>query len=1155
MRYLAFRSGGAPAVPFFTHCFHVSVFLIVFALPEVTLAGTFAAFGPETFERERGKPERVTRSFSVQDPNASYTISVVNGDGIREDGKEDRKERVTDATIKLNGKKLFGPGDFSKRVRGLTKAISLKEANRLDVKIEGDPHSELIITIIGIDDTPPTITASATPPPNAAEWNQTDVVVTYTCSDGTSGVATCPDPTVVTTEGAQQVVSGMAIDRAGNTATASVGLNIDKTPPSLSHAIAPAPNADGWNQTAPTVGFAATDALSGVATVSPPVTVTTEGKDQIVTGTATDQAGNTATASVVVSLDKTAPVVTITSPSDGAQVTASPVAVTATVSDALSGMASVTCNGNQAVLIERAVTCSQSLSLGSNAIVVQGVDLAGNTTPSTITVALLPTSQPPAGEVGEVILRFDPGGVQVNTTSTIRFGASYSGGTVNPTSVVLDEVTATGSLVLQVGPMLDDGLDEDLIAGDSLYTQTASLTAGPTQGVRYFRATALLPGGESVRSSIEALPLLPFAIGFVPVDRSFIITDPDTGQRLYCNQILAIFKAGTPTDLIEAAAASVNGTIVGVEPILRMYQLSIPCNGTTGVSVAVETLQLNASVDSAEAVVLRDLAAFQPVRPDDSGYPLQWAPPRVHAPEAWAISSGFGIVVAVIDSGVDANHKELEGKLRFGGDFVGNFPAYRDNSGHGTHLAGIIAAQGNNATGIAGMAWGARILVEKVCENDFMIPESQRIYDPERNHCSVLAIVSAIKDAALRNAQILNVSIDGEGRSRAEEDAVKFAQALDSLVVVSAGNDSLKVGPDLANRRYPCAYPYTNVLCVGATGQFSDVIDDPRWPSSNHGEDVRIAAPGENVYSTVPSWYPVSGSPGYASLSGTSQATALVSGIAAMVWAAHPELSSSGVRQRLVETAKPLVPDQGIGPRVEANCAVYVERYSDCYGSGYSFRFGANFRAPIDIPFTTTITGDSTTNGHTSQTTTSLGTGAMVVYNSPTRFDSSNIVYSPLMCRLPDRWVSKHHEWSLSEPPQPHPSSGCTGTTSQRAWRGTFDLDSAGTITATNNFTDQADYSCGSVSVGLSEFNGTTSDESTYIIDLNHGGGSFSQEIRQTSNTRLTGPFVPPVNEVNFTTATTGSASWPAENVQPPTLPGVNLQGPGIIFRAYCDSQ
>lgn len=208
----------------------------------------------------------------------------------------------------------------------------------------------------------------------------------------------------------------------------------------------------------------------------------------------------------------------------------------------------------------------------------------------------------------------------------------------------------------------------------------------------------------------------------------------------------------------------------------------------------------------------------------------------------------------------------------------------------------------------------------------------------------------------------------------------------------------------------------------------------------------------------------------------------------------------------------------------------------------YVFQFGTNFRTPIDIPFTTIVTSTSTSNGQTSNTTTGPGTGAMVVYNSPTRFDSSNLVYSPLMCRLPpDRWVSKHHDWSLSEPPQPHPSSGCTGTTSQRAWRGTFDLDSAGTITATNNFTDQADYSCGSVSVGLGEFNGTTSDESTYIIDLNHGGGSFSQEIRQTGNTRLTGPFVPPVNEVNFTTATTGSASWPAEAVVPPALPGAFL--------------
>src|SRR3954467_15662043 len=132
------------------------------------------------------------------------------------------------------------------------------------------------------DTTPPTITASVTPAPNANGWQRANVTVRFTCADtGGSGVASCPAAVVVKTEGANQVVSGTARDKAGNTATTSVTLNIDKTAPVVTASAAPAPNGNGWNNTAVTVSFAATDALSGIVpgSITLPVMLAADGSN------------------------------------------------------------------------------------------------------------------------------------------------------------------------------------------------------------------------------------------------------------------------------------------------------------------------------------------------------------------------------------------------------------------------------------------------------------------------------------------------------------------------------------------------------------------------------------------------------------------------------------------------------------------------------------------------------------------------------------------------------------------------------------------------------------------------------------------------------------------------------------------------------------
>jgi PKD repeat protein len=347
------------------------------------LAGTFTAFGPESFNRGSGSPVTETRNFTILNPNTEYTLRINNG-GL-EDGEF---EKVSSSVITLNGVQIVGPDEFNQNVAIVEKTVVLSANNDLGVELRGKPGGGITVQIIGVDDDLPTIAASQDPPPNAAGWNNTDVTLSFTCGDSTSGIASCPDAVIVTTESAGQVVSGTAVDQAGNTATTSITLNVDKTAPVISSTIDPSSNAAGWNNTDVTANFSAIDTPSGVASVTPPVAVTTEGANQSVNGTATDVAGNSAVASATVNIDKTPPTVAIASPTDGTTVNSSPLTVTGIITEALSGIASIGCNGNPATLSDSTFTCDVPLVDGANTIVVDAIDVAGNAGASSITVNL-----------------------------------------------------------------------------------------------------------------------------------------------------------------------------------------------------------------------------------------------------------------------------------------------------------------------------------------------------------------------------------------------------------------------------------------------------------------------------------------------------------------------------------------------------------------------------------------------------------------------------------------------------------------------------------------------------------------------------------------------------------------------------------------------
>lgn len=202
------------------------------------------------------------------------------------------------------------------------------------------------VTGINIDKTPPTITGAPTTPSNGYNWYNTSVIVHFTVSDLLSGADIITSDQTLSTEGAAQSVTGVAVDKAGNIAFFTVsGINIDKTPPSIYGATTTPPNRYGWFNASVIVKFTAVDTLSGIADLTPEHVLATEGVGQSVTGSATDKAGNTALYTVMeINIDKTPPAIS------GAPTTAAnihgwyktDVVIHFSASDTLSGIDTIT---------------------------------------------------------------------------------------------------------------------------------------------------------------------------------------------------------------------------------------------------------------------------------------------------------------------------------------------------------------------------------------------------------------------------------------------------------------------------------------------------------------------------------------------------------------------------------------------------------------------------------------------------------------------------------------------------------------------------------------------------------------------------------------------------------------------------------------------
>ncbi|MCP4540858.1 MAG: peptidase S8 [Chloroflexi bacterium] len=365
----------------------------------------------------------------------------------------------------------------------------------------------------------------------------------------------------------------------------------------------------------------------------------------------------------------------------------------------------------------------------------------------------------------------------------------------------------------------------------------------------------------------------------------------------YCTGTYApgIILVGFRDDVSAAERKSglnVTSTIPGIDVSTLRVPVGHECT-------ALETLRSDPRITFAELDYA--VRATDVITPNDPGWTNQWGPAKIQAPVAWDVITGTpDVVIAVLDSGVRLNHPDLvdnlwtnPGEIPNNGidddgngkvdDFWGwhfyhewngqDFVPQEDNQvaddhGHGTHVTGIAAAKINNGVGIAGIAGGSRVMTVKVLDQ----------YGDGWYSDIAQGIIYAVDN----DAQIINLSLGAEPSSETLQEAVNYAHAHGVLVIAATGNDGGSV-------LYPAACEH--VLSVAATDQ------NDEWPGfSNYGPQVDVAAPGVDIYSTWYTYY-------YFVRSGTSMATPHVSGLAALIWSAHPGLGAAQVTRIITSTA------------------------------------------------------------------------------------------------------------------------------------------------------------------------------------------------------------------------------------------------------------
>ncbi|MET0655651.1 MAG: S8 family serine peptidase [Pseudoxanthomonas sp.] len=413
-------------------------------------------------------------------------------------------------------------------------------------------------------------------------------------------------------------------------------------------------------------------------------------------------------------------------------------------------------------------------------------------------------------------------------------------------------------------------------------------------------------------------------------------------------------------------------------------------------AVGAEVIRADRKLDRAEAETFMRQIAADPnveyvevdrmlhalVTPNDPRYTDQWhyyqATAGINLPLAWDKSTGAGVVVAVIDTGI-APHSDLDANVVAGYDFISDTFVSRDGNGrdsnpndegdwspvagecyagsrisnsswHGTHVAGTVAAVTNNGNGVAGVAYGARVSPVRVlgrCGG----------YTSDIADAITWASGGSVSGvpANANPAEVINMSLGGEGVcDTTTQSAINGAVGRGTTIVVAAGNSNNNASN---NNPANCA----NVVTVGAVDSAGARSSWNSTQKSSYGTVVDLAAPGSEIWSTLNAGLQGQGAESYASYGGTSMATPHVAGVVALMQAAAPSpLTPAQVESKLKSTTKPFptTPSQPIGTGiVDANAAVVSAQGGDTgggtqiYGNATDYAIGDNATAnsPITV--------------------------------------------------------------------------------------------------------------------------------------------------------------------------------------------------------------
>jgi len=340
----------------------------------------------------------------------------------------------------------------------------------------------------------------------------------------------------------------------------------------------------------------------------------------------------------------------------------------------------------------------------------------------------------------------------------------------------------------------------------------------------------------------------------------------NTGTKWITGQIIVKGKAGLSEEKLEQIFNRSGGHSKAWLHQINAHIVTVPPQAEDAI---IKALSNNPNIEYAERDRLVELSA---ITPSDPGFSSQWHLAKIQAPNAWSTTTGNGITIAVLDTGIENSHPDLSNNLVSGWNSASNNKDTSPIHWHGTAVAGAVAATGNNSIGGASVAWGAKIM-------------PVRITNRTDGYAVSSDIANGLLWAADHGADIANLSYDLSPQDNIIQNAAQYFRSKGGVVVASAGNSN--IDPGYTDNPY--------IINVSATDS-----SDNKASFSNYGSFIDVSAPGQDIYTTMTN-------ASYTYGWGTSFSSPVTAGVIALIMTANPYLTADEVEVVLEQSAdKPI---------------------------------------------------------------------------------------------------------------------------------------------------------------------------------------------------------------------------------------------------------